>query len=431
MAVSVSVTFTAGIYSGHTNPGESSYPPSPGRLIAAFLNEISRRNDTNARTLLDALCVSGSPMIVAPPAYSSGEGESYMQAVVSSTASSRPKRSMFDGPQRIHGQTGGKLRKVVNGHRYMTGPIHFIWESAVLDAAEVARLDDIAAGIPYLGRECDLAAITVTDDVATAVLERAYKSPAGIRPTTYRPNPTGPIRLRAASQNLLSWLDDRHTSIFGDKAGQPIPEDHRVRVAGYAPAVPVPDSDKWVEVLALQRPLPLAKALAAGRHVDPGAGGVVFPVTRSGHRSLDGHAVGLGVLTSTGTNVTSDFDTSLIGADNGLRSLQPSYWTRSARRWMTAVPFLAHPDRWVATMQVAGALPDAEITGISITSLRPSQAPLSTAGDDHHRAWHITLTLPESVNGPLILDRDGGTGVLMPDYLADVHDSPTHGKDGS
>lgn len=430
MAVSVSVTFTAGIYSGHTRPGESSYPPSPGRLVAAFVSEISRRHDTTARRLLERLCASGPPMIVASPDYNSGEGESYMQAVISSTSFSKLKKSMFDGPQRIHGETGGKIRKSVNGHRQMTGPLHVVWESADLDSGEIAVLDDIAAGIPYLGRECDLVSVAVSDAPAAAVLDRAYKTRTGLRPTTYRPSRAGSHALRAATPSLLGWLDDRHASVFDHDAGQPIPEDHRVRVTGYAPAVPVPDSDQWLEIITLRRPLSLARALAAGRHVAPGDQGVVFPVTRSGHRSLDGQAVGLGVLTSSRTMVTEHFDTSLIGTDNGARSLQPSYWTRPATRWMTAVPFLAHPDRWVATMQVTSAFPDAEITGISTSPLRPSQAPLSTAGDDHHRSWHVTLTLPEPVTGPLILDREGGTGVFMPDYVTDDTEG-TDDKDGS
>nr|WP_297009266.1 type I-U CRISPR-associated protein Csb2 [uncultured Corynebacterium sp.] len=415
MSITCSVTFIAGIYSGNS-PGEAPFPPSPGRLISAFISEIGRRSDPAAKDLVRRLCASGDPTIIAPQSYSSGSGESYMQPLISSSPDSGAPRELFAGPQRILGERGGKIRKCVNGHRLVTGALHYIWEDAALTPDDVAVLNDIAGEIPYLGRECDLARVQVTNSTLTEMLDSTYRSSV-TPPTTLRPSPHGTHRFRAATPAFLQWLDDRYASLFAENADQPIPVDHRVTVTRYAPSVPTPRGGQWLEIMAFRRPRSLASALEVARDVVPGDNGVVFPVTRSGHRELDGRAVGLGILTSTGTALTDNFDTKILGEDTGLRSLSPDYWVRRSQRWMTAVPFLAHPDKWVASRQAATALPDAVLTGISPAPLRPSQARLGS--DDDHRAWHLTLTTSRPVHGPLILDKEHGTGVLMPDYLND------------
>ena len=83
---------------------------------------------------------------------------------------------------------------------------------------------------------------------------------------------------------------------------------------------------------------------------------------------------------------------------------------------MTSVPFVAHPDKWVATQQVLAQIPEAEILELSSSPIRPSQSTIST--DSKHNAWHISLKTLEEVSGPLILDAKAGTGVLIPDYRA-------------
>lgn len=413
MSITISVTFTAGIYSGHSG-GESPFPPSPARMAAAFLNEISRREDPAARQLLSRLCASGSPTIIRPPAYSSGAGDSFMQPLIATGPHSPVPKRIFEGPQRILGDRGGKISKVVNGHWCVTGPLHYVWESIDLTPDDIALMDDVAGGIPYFGRECDLASIRVTAAGLMDALQQPSSEP-GPPPVTLRPSPVGSCRLRDATPGFLAWLDDRYKSLFSEGADQPVPVDHRVTTTRYASSVPMSEGDQWLEILAFRTPLSLTKAMSVAATVDSGEDGIVFPVTRTGNPHLDGRAVGLGILTSRSTRLSDDFDITLLGEDSGLRSLQPGYWTRPARRWMTSVPSLAHPDRWVAEMQVKSVLPEAVITGISTAPLRPSQAKLGA--DDDHRAWHITLTTPDTVRGPLILDRGTGSGVLMPDYV--------------
>lgn len=409
MSTVISANFIAGTYSGHAE-SNSAYPPSPARVLAALVAAAARASEQSvASDVVRQIAAADSPLIVAPPAYSSGQSESFMSGPRSVEAGKKAKTDTVAGVQRIFGETGGKIQKQVNGHFAVTGKLFFIWPNLRLSPSALEMLTKLCADVPYLGRECDLVVLQAYETSADAIREENDEAHA-----VFAPTPGGGTRLRAASLAYLDWLHERHESMFGEMGREPIAEDHRVRLETYAPAVQVPGTNENFLCLPFSKPISLDKAMKYVPLVDGGSGNSAIVLARAGNQYLDGAAVGLGVFTSSGIKLAPEFDESILGEDNGTLSLQPRYWMRKARYWMTAVPFVAHPDKWVAEQQVLAKIPNAEIVELSSSPIRPSQQRMTA--DDTHRAWHIALRTPEAVPGPLALDEKAGTGVLMPDY---------------
>lgn len=410
MAVSISANFITGFYSGH-HTDQTVYPPSPARLVSALLSAAHRSPEftEDGRGILQMLCEASDPTLVVPKAYKGGSGETYMQQPLASAAGTNVKEEQVSGAQRIMGERGGKVRKRSNGHFTVTGDLYFVWEDLEFDDTQLALLNQLAEDVGYLGRESDLVLLKASRQSKSNLILKHRETHS-----FYRPMPKGGKKLRVLSRGYLNWLDDRHASIFDEDAREPIPVDHRVRTAFYAPIAIVPDSDETIITLPFKRPLRLNQAVEIARKIHADDGGVVFPLARAGHRHLDGAAVGLGVITRGGIRLDDDFDMTSLGEDTGAITLQPDYWVRAAKVWMTAVPFVGHPDRWVATQQILSAVPDARILELSTTPVRPSQQRMKTSSTQ--RAWHVVLRIQEAIAGPLLLDRTGGTGVCLPDY---------------
>lgn len=410
MALTVSVRFTAGIYSGH-HADQVNFPPSPARLISAL---VAAAHGTpgitdHGRDILQILCEAPDPVLVVPPAYEGGSAESYMQQPLATLAGSNVKAQHISGPQRIMGERGGKVKKRVNGHFIVTGDLYFVWDDLDFDDAQIELLNQLATDVAYLGRESDLVLLHAHRSSVSELMSQHRSTHL-----FHKPMPSGGKKLRVPSKNFLSWLDDRFHSVFGENAREPIPADHRVRSTAYAPAAVIPGSNEAVLTIPFARPLRLDRALELASKVHPEDGGTVFPLARAGNQYLDGAAIGLGVVTSSGVRLDEDFDTSFLGEDSGAVTLQPNYWTRRAQVWMTAVAYVGHPDKWVAAHQILTAVPDAEILKMSAAPVRPSQQHIKTSPTK--RAWHIVLRTPETIPGPLLLDREQGTGVCLPDY---------------
>lgn len=411
MALKFSVQFVAGIYSGH-HEDHVAFPPSPARLVAALLAAAHRSTQVNeARAVLKEMCAAADPIIIVPPAYPGGSGETFMQPIVATPGGKKAGQTPFNGPQRIMGERGGKIRKRASGHYAVAGDLHFVWEHLEFDDGQLKLLQQIASDVGYLGRESDLVVIHV-DRTSKADLIRQYSHSHEF----YAPMPRGGKELRVLSPGFLSWLDDRHESTFSENARITTPIDHRVRTASYAPSAVVPDSDSVVISLAFRRPLALEQALKFAKLVRGEGDVAAFPLTRSGNRYLDGVAVGIGVVTTGGIELDPAFDVEVLGENTGAITLQPSYWVRPAQIWMTAVAFVGHPDKWVATQQVLAVVPDAEILEISAAPVRADQQHVPTSSTQ--RAWHLVLRTADVVRGPLLLDPKHGTGVCLPDYQA-------------
>lgn len=412
MSLVISVKFIAGTYSGHAET-HSSYPPSPGRLLAALVAAAARDVDPDAAdVVVKELAAAESPHIVTPPAFFSGQGESFMAGPKSVEAGRNASAGISSGAQRIFGETGGKIQKHVNGHYAVTGDLHFLWPTLQLTPESLEMLTKLCSDIPYLGRECDLTLVQAGQQSAASFREKNSDTHV-----VYAPSPAGGIQLRSASLAYLDWLNERHESMFGEHGREPIAEDHRVRLEAYAATVPVADGRENLLCLPFSRPINLDEALKYVPMVNGGTARSSFILARAGNKYLDGAAVGLGVFTESGIELAPEFDRGVLGMDTGAASLQPSYWTRPAQYWMTSVPYIAHPDKWVASQQILAKVPNAEIIEISSSPIRPSQQRMKA--DSKHRAWHIALRTSERVAGPLLLDEKTGTGVLMPDYAVE------------
>lgn len=409
MSLCIRARFIVGTYSGHAGAG-SPWPPAPARVVSAAVAEAHRSARLTVRDILQDLCRAGNPTIVAPAAFSSGEASSYMQPQ-GATLSGKVSKSEVKAPRRIMGERGGKILKRVNGHYSVDGDLYYLWEDLDLCEADHEALAETLREIPYLGRECDLVLL----DIVPENLETLLDAHRGTH-TVLRPSPVGGVALRGLTPGLISWLDDRHESIFAEHAGQPVPVDHRIRQVRYAAATPLPDS-MYLLVLPFSRAVSIDEARRRAATVQAGEGGFVFPVTQAGNPYLDGRAVGLGAITDRGIEVSEDFDQTWLGEDTGAASLQGGYWQRGAREWMSVVPFLGHPDRWVAQRQIEAAVPNATVLELDTRPVRPSQARM--ASDDTHRAWHAVLRTEKEIPGPLVLQRDTGTGVFLPDYGKD------------
>ena len=411
MALTFSVQFVAGMYSGH-HEDHVVFPPSPARLVAALLAAAHRSPQVDdARAILSEMCAAADPLIVVPPAYAGGSGETYMQPIAATPGGKKANQTVFAGPQRIMGQRGGKIRKRSSGHFVVTGDLYFVWEHLDLNDEQLMLVQQLASDVGYFGRESDLVVISAGRASKADLIRQCAHSHE-----FYSPMPRGGKQLRVLSPGFPSWLEDRYASTFGEDARVTIPVDHRVRTASYAPAAVVPNSDSVLFPLAFRRPLPLEQALKYAKSVRGEGGVAAFPLTRSGNRYLDGSAVGLGVVTTGGVVLDPAFDTEVLGENTGAITLQPSYWLRSAQVWMTAVPLIGHPDKWVATQQILAAVPDAEILEMSAAPVRAGQQHVPTSPTQ--RAWHLILRTPDVVHGPLLLDPKHGTGVCLPDYRA-------------
>lgn len=407
MPLCIRVKFLLNMYSGHSGT-ESSWPPSPARLISAIVAEAHRSGQERVLLLLQSLCRLPNPSIVAPQVFSSGVGASYMQAPVPTPVG---ELSRANAKERLKNDRSGTAHKSVNGHYSVDGDLFFLWEDVDLCEADHEALAETLREIPYLGRECDLAILSMVSENIGTLLD-AHRSTH----TVFLPTPYGGTRLRGLSPGLLSWLDDRHQSLFGEDTGNAIPVDHRIRIARYG-AVTSLSSTTHLYVLPFSDVVSIDDALRRATLVDAGEGGFVFPLVRAGHPRLDGLAVGLGVVADHGVRVLEGFDYAWYGEDTGRASLQGGYWRREAREWMSVVPFIGHPDRWVAERQIEAAIPNATVTEMSARPVRPSQSFM--ASDDSHRAWHVTLCTENAVPGPLVLQKATGTAVFLPDYGKD------------
>lgn len=408
MSLTISANFIAGTYSGHAESG-SAYPPSPGRLLSALVAAAAHSDDQKrAWKVVEEISGAESPQIIAPPAYSTGTSKSFMSGPMSVPAGTKAERKVLS-PQHMFGERGGKVEKNVSGHFTITDKLYFVWPSLELSSESEETLRRLCSEVPYLGREMDLVLLKISKAPLVSLQRELAASH-----TIFAPTPGGGTKLRSASRSYLDWLVERYNSKFSDAGREPIGVDHRVRLESYAPAVPVADGGLNLICIPFARPTKLESALRVVRSVKSGTDTGAFVLARAGNPHLDGSAVGMGVLTRDGVEFDPEFNFDLLGEDRGTASLQPRYWMRSAHYWMTAVPFIAHPDKWVASQQVLARMPEAEILEISSSPIRPSQQRLGV--DDQHRAWHISLKTPEKIAGPLLLDTETGSGVLMPDY---------------
>lgn len=422
--LTVKVKFLANRYSGHQDT--CSFPPSPARLGAALVSAAHEAfdNPAEARKTIQRLSRQEDPIILVPPTWFISSGAGYMQPILSVQAGRNAKKRDFKDRARFWEEVGGASKKYVNGHWSIVGDLYYHWRHTDLNTTEISLLKTLLRSVPYLGRECDTASLDVAA-VTTAQLMSLTDS----HHTLLLPSPQGEVQLRRLTPRYLSWLDYRFEANRDEQAARPPAANHRIEMIAFSQVSLDGAGESALMIQPLKEGLSVSEVLRLTKYFNTAPDRnhnsiqrlFAFPIVRAAHRWADGKVLGIGFL----SNNTEIFHVTeypayqklqeYFGGDGFLsRYMDERYWRRSSQIWTTSVPFIAHPDKWVARMQILSAVPGAEITELESAPIRSGQHWMSTATTQ--RAWHIALRTPKSVAGPIVLDHEAGSGVLVPDY---------------
>lgn len=452
-------------YHGRRSDGQPDWPPSPLRLAQALMAGCHYAGtDDQARTALEALVRLAAPTIYTgehivgaiPPTYTSRSGTAAggRKGQVGTSQLARwtdLSHLGFTAQNRV-----AKPQDAV----FLSNPRAVFAIDDPGDRVDVPALDRAARRVPYFGRSQDTCDMSVTRTVPTLPEVRWIG----------RPSARGATAWRGWSTRCLEWMDLKHRlTVEGSAVPPPLP------VPAYAPAIYYTDVHQTSPSTAQPKPLlvlPFARRLDQGRSLAEAASVrrslaefwpqvEVFPCLHAGHPNADGVGHGLALTDSwSALSVSSDgrvfsrrngqsardesgepalgSSEGLVGPAahayrehsdlfaapaelvNGVRCLDPSFWTDTAALWVSATPFRAFPDERVLAHLLPGWVADG--TGAEILSWSAHRDPRERwqrrcrQPDDGLDTWWISLALDRPVPGPVRLgaSRDQGFGLFVP-----------------
>lgn len=406
MTVVIDVKFLAGTFSGRDGRGKYEWPPAPSRIFQALVaaaGDRTREEDAALR----AVETAPAPVVYAQAVPSPmNEVMTYVKDDLDHTALGKLIGStVFPN---IAMNLKGTREAVVSGAGNLVNPSVTYVIEGVDEHAEV--LDALAAGVAWLGRGYDLAAVTVRqeDCVDTTTL------PAGR--LTWVPAATG----RAStlwSPGFLDHLDRLYESQTTDTPVQV------TRGGEYRPEVrylPVPPAGSAVGI----RIVPALSGRKATDAVVACAEAGLYPWYSERANKL------LGVLAFGPAETLDERTARAYGFAAAYSREEPEYapegWERfataTARSWRSTVPVTAPGNFVMARATILSQLMrdyDVDPEQVTVTLARADtlagriQLPLTQSLG--LESWHVDIVFPAPVTGPVQVGAVGGTFLPVKD----------------
>ena len=347
---------------------------------------------------IEKLCDYGNPdMILVPEAFQKKSIDSlYVEKNVGSVAEGAIKVGEFKN-YRI--KKGAKSHH--GGFRVLNDVI-YVWND--LNIEDLPFLSDSASRVPYIGKSTDTAIVRISDeylDVQKVMENGDY--------ICLMESSIGSHKLRSINSNTIALLDEIYASLFESDSregryGIFVPESSWARTQ-------IKD-EQMLYIIASSTNLSWQEAK---EHMDNIDGGVCFPIVDCLREYGTGKIKGIGVLSNFGVVLKDESKIDWIKTEDTQSSpvlLREDRWTKKSTLWMTTMPLLCHPDPQVAHWMIQKALPGSTVVALMTKPVTSRQKPFKT-GDNDLMAYHAIIETEEEITGPIVLDPENGTGVLI------------------
>lgn len=395
----ITVEFLNRSYEGRGSQG-SDFPPSPWRIVSALVSGAYAGGDSNLEVHnISQLCHHGDPDFIAVPRSFKKKSIDtlYMEKNAASVGNAEIRATQFKD-QRMK-----KVAKPHHGGHVVIDHVTYVWEH--IEGVDKSLLQSSASRIPYIGKATNPALVSVSSD--SAKKDQLLQSDDHF---LIRKNSLGNLKLRSINSSTIDLLDERYESIFGTSSKE---KDYNIRV---------PES-RWGLVANLEGNndlfiIPVKKGFSfrnMASVMESFEEGVVFPIVDSLREHSTGEIKAVGILNKNGAIPKQDANLDWIGSvdlQNMPKLLQQETWSKKSSLWKSTMPLLSHPDERVAVWMIEKSIPGATVVSISKKPLVKGQRQIKGI-PSNMVPYHIVLTTQSEVAGPLVIDKDNGTGVLV------------------
>lgn len=432
-AVEITVDFCQPVFSGLDQFNEPEWPPSPFRLAQALMAGCCRPTlDAGARTALEALTRLENPEIILPSARTAKLPGTFTHRsggpMEGSETKGKPLERILD--LTVAGLSATNRTEKPQG-RTLLADTQLVFRVADPEhTVDVEALDRAAARVPYFGRSHDLCDVTVS---RADVPGDGPKLPSGCEhlvPVVDSRGTRGTTR--GWAPNSCSWMDLNYaTTTEGGQLPPFSPEPYLTRLT-YRRARSITRPSRRVAILELRRPvsspqIPELLARVLGSADLTSLGVTAFPCVTAGHQHADGRLRGIGLFGDDSTQLREavrrlrDSEELSSGPpDLVAKVVDPAYWERTSRHWVSATPLRGFPDIRVVDPlirdEVKTTTGEFATIGWSNKPERRWQYPWRQPPDGHS-LWWARLTFAQPVPGPLLFGRttEKGFGLLVPE----------------